>query len=212
MADMKESVPLDAHHWCARHTSGGHRPDPLWGRLPAERSQGTALAAATAASSEPEPPPFQTGAKNKPVMLKVGESCVQTKGTQAQKPGGLLLFLSHSLPFLGCARSGPGLPSVRPVGQTIEQRLPGVAAAGVEGGRPPRHAVRVPHEQGSCAAETGGSERGKPPRWRTTHRVCIQLEDLRAEHLHRDRPVFKYTLSCFTEHNSGFFHLPVIHV
>ena len=172
MADMKESILLDAHHWCARHTSGGHRPDLLRGRLPAERSQGAVLAAATAVPSEPKPPPFQTGAKNKPVMSKVGESYVQMKGTQAQKPGGLLLFLSHSLPFLGCARSGPGLPSVRPVGQTIEQRLPGAAAAGVEGGRPPWHAVRVPHEQGSCAAETGGRARGTRPSG-GPHTVCV---------------------------------------
>lgn len=37
--------------------------------------------------------------------------------------------------------------------------------------------------KGHGAAETGGHARGKPPQWRTTHRVYIQLEDLCAEHL-----------------------------
>ena len=62
---------------------------------------------------------------------------MQTMATRAQKPGGPLLFLNHSLPFLGCDRvADRGMLSVRSVGQTIDQRLPGAAAAAGESGLP----------------------------------------------------------------------------
>ena len=116
----------------------------------------------------------------------MGESSVQTKVTRAQKPGGLLLFLNHSLPFLGCDRvADRGMLSVRSVGQTIDQRLPGAAAAAGESGLPRQCGVCVPHEQGSSHSQDGRPcAGGNPPQWRTTHSVYIQLEDLCAEHLY----------------------------
>lgn len=146
-------------------------------------------------------------------MLKVGESSVQTKATRAQKPGRPLLFLNHSLPFLGCDRvADRGVLSVRSVGQTIDTHLPRVAAAAVESGLPRQCGVCVPQEQGSSRSQDGRPcAGGNPPQWRTTHSMYIQLEDLcsgTSTWLHSDRPVFKFTLSCFKEQKFRSFPYP----
>ena len=113
-------------------------------------------------------------------MLKVGESYVQTKVTQAQKPGGLLLFLNQSCPFWavtvqqtgvgggggGCSRLGPwGRPLTSTCPEWLQLVWKAVCYCSM---------VCVFHaSKGHRVAEMGGHVLGETHPSGGPHTVCI---------------------------------------